>query len=87
MENRFIDAENNPAEFLVDAQVPIINEMFSLVGEEGINEMWCNEQHPLTQAVRILFKAQVQVKYGFCSEDEGKATGWAAALAMGLIKK
>ncbi|HUD67645.1 MAG TPA: hypothetical protein VMQ17_23890 [Candidatus Sulfotelmatobacter sp.] len=70
MENRFIDAEDNPTEFLVDAQIPIINEMFTIAGEEGINEMWCDEQHPLTQAVRILHKAKVQVKYG-CVESEG----------------
>ena len=85
MVNRFIDAENNPVEFLWDAMTPIINEMFSLVGTEGIDQLWCDEQHPLTQAVRILLKAKVQVEYGFCSEDEGKATGWAAARALGLI--
>jgi hypothetical protein len=78
MKNRFINAENNPADFLVDAMTPIINEMFSIVGEEGFNELWCDEQHPLTQAIRILLKARVEIKYGFCSEDEGKATGRAS---------
>jgi len=85
MENRFIDGENNPAEFLIDAMTPIVNEMFSIAGEKGFNQLWCDEGHPLTQAVRILHKAQVQVKYGFYSEDEGKATGMAAAIALGLI--
>jgi hypothetical protein len=64
MENRFINAENNPVEFLVDAQIPIINEMFSIGGAEGFNQIWSDEQHPLTQAIRILFKAQVQIQHG-----------------------
>ena len=63
MENRFINAENNPVEFLVDAQIPIINEMFSIGGAEGFNQIWCDEKHPLTQAIRILFKAQVDLKH------------------------
>ena len=72
MENRFINAENNPAEFLDDALIPIINDMFSIGGEEGINQIWCDEQHPLTQALRILFKAQVQVKYGCLEGEHGR---------------
>jgi hypothetical protein len=60
MVNRFIDAEDNPVEFLLDAQIPIINEMFSIAGEAGFNQLWCDERHPLTQAVRILHKCAHQ---------------------------
>lgn len=79
MENRFINAENNPVDFLVDAQIPIINEMFSIGGEEGINQIWSDERHPLTQAIRILFKARVQIKYG-CFESEGEQGRTACSL-------
>jgi len=60
MENRFINAEDNPRDFLIDAMIPIINEMFSIAGNE-IDKIWTDERHPLTQAVRILLKARAQI--------------------------
>jgi hypothetical protein len=52
---------NTPVQMLENAMKPIIDEMFQNGPEEACR-VWDNYNHPLQQAVAILFRAQCDVK-------------------------